>query len=159
MPPDDTPACVRQRPAAEAEGATGGPADLAPERWKAPPDDVPPTDLGLPRRTRRNGRPVRSDVIGPSLPLAHVNLDYHRGKPAPRARRPWLPEDHSFGLISVVWGLLFCVPYAAGLAALATGLAAALYPPKGRDEDRLLGLLGAALGAANLGYWVWGMRH
>jgi hypothetical protein len=158
MPSDDTPVCVRQRPAAEVEGGTNEP-DLAPERWKAPLDEAPPPDLGLPRRIRRNGKPATTLANGPALPLAHVNLDYHRGKPAPRARQPWLPDDHSFGLISVVWGLLFCIPFAAGLFAVVTGLAAALYPPKGRDEDRLLGLLGVALGAANLGYWVWGMRH
>jgi hypothetical protein len=89
--------------------------------------------------------------------MAQVPLEYHRGKPAPRAREPWLPEDHSLGLISVVWALLVCIPFASGAFAVVMGLVAALYPPDGRSEDRMLGLLGLALGAANLGYWTWGM--
>jgi hypothetical protein len=132
--------------------------------WKPAPENEP--GLGLPRppprRRRRNGKPVIVDgggAIDPPQPLAHLRLDDHQGKPAPKARRPLLPEDHAFGLNSVIWALLVCIPFASGLFAIACGLAAAIFPPRGRDEDRLLGLLGVVLGTANLGWWVWGMRH
>lgn len=153
MKSDVTPVCARPRPRVVV---TPGPPESPTEYRKPWPAETDGHDR-QPRTTAVPEPPPDPALIPTPRHVLDAHLDYHRGRTAKPAREPWLPDEHQLGTWSVVCGLLVCIPFASGFAAVTMGLLALCCPSRRADGDQLLGAFGILVGSANFTYWLWGV--